>query len=236
MVAALVLRGLLAGLAAGVLTAAFGFVLGEPLIDSAISFEERGSTPHAIAHEEVAPVSREGQRAGLFVAGGLYGLSFGALFALTFAALRGRTRAESDWSLALMLGGLGFVAVGLVPFLKYPANPPGIGDPATITERTLLYYTMVGMSLLAVLAAWRFAARLQSESPWRPVVACASFIAIAGLGAALLPGVDEIPPDFPADLLWEFRITALGMQAVLWSAMGVLFAVAVRQRQTKARA
>ena len=43
----------------------------------------------------------------------------------------------------------------VVPFVKYPPNPPGIGDPATIGERTALYFGMVAISVLAAIAALR---------------------------------------------------------------------------------
>jgi Probable cobalt transporter subunit (CbtA) len=53
---------------------------------------------------------------------------------------------------------------------------------------------------------------------------------------ALLPTVDETPgpmrdatgaiiyPDFPADVLYEFRLLSLGTQSVLWVTIGLVFA------------
>jgi hypothetical protein len=40
-----------------------------------------------------------------------------------------------------------------------------------------------------------------------------------------MPGVDEVPADFPADLLWDFRLSSLLIQAALWTALGASFAV-----------
>jgi hypothetical protein len=49
----------------------------------------------------------------------------------------------------------GFVSLFLVPFLKYPANPPSVGDPGTVTRRTMLYLLLVGWSVVGMWAAWR---------------------------------------------------------------------------------
>ena len=45
--------------------------------------------------------------------------------------------------------------VYLVPFVKYPANPPSIGHPDTITDRSGLYLLMVVCSVIfLVTAVW----------------------------------------------------------------------------------
>ena len=130
MIAALMVRGLAAGLAAGVLAAGFGFVVGEPKVERAIGVEQ--GVRHQVGPTSAPLVSRSGQRVGLLVAGGLYGLAVGGLFALAFAAVRGRAGRPGDWSTAVWLAGLLFVAVAVVPSLKYPANPPGVSPcPAT---------------------------------------------------------------------------------------------------------
>src|SRR5437764_909537 len=38
-----------------------------------------------------------------------------------------------------------------------------------------------------------------------------------------LPAVNEVPKDFPAVVLWRFRLASLGTQAVLWAALGLVF-------------
>jgi hypothetical protein len=39
----------------------------------------------------------------------------------------------------------------------------------------------------------------------------------------VLPGVDEVPRDFPAEVLWRFRLATLGIHAILWSVTGLAF-------------
>ncbi len=40
----------------------------------------------------------------------------------------------------------------------------------------------------------------------------------------VLPTIDETPDDFPADVLYEFRLYSLGTQFVLWAIIAVVFA------------
>jgi hypothetical protein len=35
--------------------------------------------------------------------------------------------------------------------------------------------------------------------------------------------IDEVPAGFPADVLWNFRLAAWGIQVVLWASIGLLF-------------
>jgi putative cobalt transporter subunit CbtA len=233
MVSSLLLRGLVVGLLAGLLAGGFGFAFGEPRVDRAIAYEEA----HAAVGEahEHAPVSRDGQRGGLFLAMSLYGLSVGGLFALAFAFARGRFGPVAVWPLATRLAGVLFVAVVLVPFLKYPANPPSVGDPATISQRTWLYLVMVAVSLLALLAAARVArATGEGRSPWvAPLAAAATFVGTVAIAVLALPGVNEVPNGFPADLLWEFRLASLGTQAVFWSALAAGFGIGSHRAITR---
>jgi hypothetical protein len=204
--------------------------IGEPHVDRAIAFEERAAAA-APGHEpEAAPVSRDGQRAGLLLATALYGLGVGGLFALVYAGARGRLGPRHGGELAAWLAGVLFVAVVLVPFLKYPANPPAVGNPETIGERTILYLVMVAISLLSLVAAARVAGLFPSRPAWtRPAAAVGSFVAVVAVAFVVLPGFAEAPPGFPANVLWDFRVAALGTQVALWGTLGGVFA-AVTER------
>lgn len=228
----LLLRGLLAGVLAGLSAGGLAFVFGEPLVQDAIDIEEAASAQASLitSASRVAdwPVSRSGQRAGLFLATTLYGACVGTLFALAFAVVRGRYAARDDWQLSVRLGAGLFVALVLVPFLKYPANPPGVGDPATIGERTWLYLAMLVGGLLSLVATARVMGSVPAGAPpWRrPIFGLATFVALAGILAILLPGVDEVPTEFPATMLWNFRLSALGTQAALWTILAVAYGIA----------
>ncbi|MEV4747313.1 CbtA family protein [Streptosporangium sp. NPDC049248] len=229
MIRTLLLRGLLVGLVAGLIAAAFAYLLGEPNIDQAIALEEAASHAQSEAghsHGEEALVSRSGQRAGLFLALALYGMSVGGVFSLVFAGLRGRIGPRSDAVLAATMAATAFVALVLVPFVKYPANPPAVGDPDTIGSRTVLYLVLVAIGLLSV-AVGVACARKVPARPW--LAGVAGFLVPVIVTLLVLPTVNEVPDGFPAQLLWDFRVSSLGTQLVLWSAIGVLYGIAVQR-------
>ena len=41
---------------------------------------------------------------------------------------------------AALIALSGFIAIYAVPILRYPANPPSIGNPDTIGMRTAIYF------------------------------------------------------------------------------------------------
>lgn len=235
MIRALLVRGLVAGLLAGLAAGIFSSFVGEPLIDDAIAIEEAGLTPAELAEPPL--VSRDGQKIGLVFATAIYGTALGGLFALAFAVVRGRIRARNDLWLAVGLGAALFAAVAIVPFLKYPANPPAVGDPETITERTVLYYTMVATGLLALLAGWRVARRVPETAPRgaRAAAGVGVFAITVGLAVLLLPAVNEVPADFPGSLLTEFRWASIGLQTVTWATLAVGFGISVERARSRLR-
>jgi predicted cobalt transporter CbtA len=242
----LIARGLLAGAIGAVLAFVFARLCAEPVIGRAIAFED-GRTDvedaHGV-HEHGAELFTRGVQANAGLGFGvlIYGVAMGALFAVLFCAVYGRTqgRAKNPGPrlLAVLLAAGAFVAVYLVPFVKYPPNPPAVGQSDTIGARTGWYLVMVLASLvLAIAAVWlarRLAARLGAWNA-RLLAAGAYLVAIAVV-MVLLPTVDETPeplrdasgaiiyPGFPADVLYEFRVLSLGTQLVLWVTIGLVFA------------
>ncbi|MEU7305122.1 CbtA family protein [Streptomyces sp. NPDC007206] len=217
----LLVRGMLAGLAAGLLALVVAYVVGEPNVDKAISFE------HAHAHEhETEAVSRSLQStAGLATGVLVYGVAFGGIAALAFCFALGRVGRFGPRATALLLSGCALLAVYVVPFLKYPANPPSVGDPGTIGKRTALYFLMMLLSVLLAVAATLLGKRLAPSlgTWWATVVAVAAFTVVTGLAYQFLPAVNEVPKDFPATLLWRFRLSALAIQTALWAGFGLAF-------------
>ena len=73
--------------------------------------------------------------------------------------------------------------------------------------------------------------RVKGEAPGPEIVSpsAAAFIGIIVITQLLLPDINEVPDQFPAVVLWRFRIVSLGIQVILWSTFGLLFgAVAER--------
>jgi predicted cobalt transporter CbtA len=236
----LLVRGLIVGLFAGLLAGTVAYVLGEPRVDAAIAIEEAAGHAHTHDHgdgtepaaEESEPlVSRDGQRAGLFLATSLYGVALGGLFAVAYTLLRRKVRTANDAYAVLGLAAAGFIGVVLVPFLKYPPNPPAVGDPGTITQRTITYLLTVVIGLLAV---WAGVALSRRTARYGEVARLAGGLAglLVTIVAAyvILPRINEVPETFPATLLWQFRFASLGTQATLWLLLGFGYAATVDRR------
>lgn len=229
----LLVRGMLAGLAAGLLALVVAYFLGEPRVDSAIAYEEAHSHEHG-----VEAVSRTMQStAGLSTGVLLYGIAFGGIAALAYCFALGRIGRFGPRASALLLAAAGLVAVYVVPFLKYPANPPSVGDPDTIGKRTTLYFLMMALSVLLAVATVILGKRLAPRlGNWNATVAAGAFFLLAaGLAYAFLPAVDEVPKDFSPSLLWRFRLAALAVQATLWTAFGLVFGVLAERVLTAER-
>lgn len=236
MMGRLLVRGMLLGILAGLLTFGVGRLLGEPQVDRAIAFEEQvAQARHEAPEPEI--VSRPTQAGwGLLTGSVVFGAALGGLFTLGFAVVQGRLSADPRVTAGVVALG-GFVAVELVPFLKYPANPPSVGDPETIGTRTALYFTYLLVSVLAAIAAAGTGRRLAARiGGWNAgLVAVAAYLAVVGVAALILPSINEVPDAFSAVLLWRFRLASLAMQATLYTVLGLGFGL-LAERVLPARA
>ncbi|MCX4779818.1 CbtA family protein [Streptomyces sp. NBC_01264] len=221
----LLVRGMLAGLLAGIAAFLVAYLLGESQVDAAIAIEEAGAHDHH-GDAEAAPVSRALQAtAGLGTGTLLYGIALGGIAALVYCYALGRIGRFGPRATALLVSGGLFVTVSLVPFFKYPANPPAVGDPETTVQRTTLYVLMLALGLLLAAAALILGRRLAPGlgNLDASVVASLAFVAAVGVAYALLPGINEVPEGFPAALVWQFRLASLAIQAAMWSTFGLAF-------------
>jgi predicted cobalt transporter CbtA len=239
MMRTLLVRGMLAGLVAGVLATVFAYFFGEPSVNAAIGIEEAAGGTHAHSdHGTSVPdhgapeadsdelVSRDVQSTiGLFAGVGGYAVAVGGLFALAFAFLYGRVGSLRPRLTATLLGAGAFAVVVLVPFLKYPANPPAVGQGTTIGSRTALYFGFVALSVVlavvAVFAGRKLADRLGAWTGG--LIGAGGYLVAMAVWALVMPVIDEVPAEFPGSTLWTFRIAALGTQLVLWTALALTF-------------
>jgi predicted cobalt transporter CbtA len=237
---------MLAGLVAGLAAFVFAYGFGEPAVESGIAYEELAgaAAPAEQAHAHGAAdaghshgvaageelVGRGVQSTvGLLVGLTVYAVAIGGILALVHAATRGRVGPARPRDAALALAAAGFVSVVLVPFLKYPGNPPGSSDGGSIGQRTGLYLVMLLLSVLLAVVATAVARALAPRlGTWTAtVVAVVGYAVVALVAGSLLPAVDETPADFPAAALYDFRLASLGVQLVLWAALGLAFAALV---------
>ncbi len=238
MIGKLLVSGLIAGFIAGVLAFGTARVWGEPSVDAAIALEEAaaahdhapGTAPdHSHGEEEL--VSRETQAGmGLFTGTAVFCTALGGLFALAFAFLHGRVIPLGARATAGLTALAGFVTVSLVPALKYPPNPPAVGALETIGTRTGLYFGLIVASLAAAAIGIKILKSVRLQ-PWHAAIAgCATYAVLMLAAGTILPAVNEVGPDFPADVLWQFRTASIGLHAVIWTALGLVFGeLAARQ-------
>jgi len=215
----------LAGLIAGAITSAFHFVLAEPVIERAIEQEKQTKIAHG-ANSEAPIVSRTVQRRGLVIGLVIYGAVWGALFGVAYLLLESRRQLWDPrirgWLLAIVLGW----AVAWFPFLKYPANLPGVGESATVAYRQLLYVGFIVLSSAgAAIACFVHARGVPGGA--RSVLILYAVYAVA-LYLAMPANPD--PVRMPAVLVWTFRAISLAGLVVFWLVLGTSFQWLARAR------
>jgi hypothetical protein len=244
-------RGLLAGALAGVLAFVFARIFLEPVIELAIGYEDGiGAAHEALETAAGAAGHSHGEEGGGFtraiqmnIGMGLgvllFSVAIGALFAVVFAVAYGRVGNVSAKLLSLYVAGGMLVSAFIVPALKYPPSPPALSLDETIRQRTLLYLLMVVLSVALFVAAVYLRGRLVEKlGAWNATLAAgAGYIVAVAVVMLVLPTIDETPAPlkndagtivyegFPADLLYDFRLYALGTQVVIYATIGLVFGV-----------
>jgi predicted cobalt transporter CbtA len=185
-------RGALAGFIAGLLGFLFARIFAEPLIDEAMDYESgRGeilnklNTAVGLAAEPEGPeIFRRHIQSTIGIATGIVGFAtaMGALVAVAYLVLHGRFNVRPQ-ALVWQIAGFGFIAVYLLPFIKYPANPPAVGHDFTIGDRGRLYLTLVAASMVLLIGAIVFARRL------RPRFGLLGAVVLSGLGFFIVYGL-----------------------------------------------
>jgi hypothetical protein len=262
LVSGLVLRAAGVGLLGGLVAFVFARIFAEPLIQRAVDYEGgRGEAEAALAAAAGEPVGAGGSElfsravqgnVGIGVGIILFGLAVGCFFGVAYCLAYGRVGRVSARQLSLLVAGGGFLVLFLVPFLKYPANPPAVGNDATIAQRAGLYGVMVVACLVFGAAAIWLGQRLAPRfGTWNAtLLAGLAFVVVIGLVMVLLPplgslsanagevgpALTETPqplrdpsgaivfPGFDPDLLYYFRLYSVMAQALLWGVIGVAFA------------
>ena len=220
---AALIAGVLAGLAVGI----FHLIGTEPVIQQAIDLEDMLSQA---AGQPSGPelVSRSAQRIGLIIGFLLYGAVWGLIFGLIYWFLRGRMSGRHARRQTLGLALVGYWVLGIFPLLKYPANPPGVGDPATIGYRQGLYFSFLALSLIGALLVslvYRDLGRVgqswQRPSVRVPIVAIFSLMYAGALTLLMPDNPDPVP--MPPQLVARFRWLSMAGITVFWLVLGGTF-------------
>lgn len=257
-----ILRGILVGAFGGILAFVFARIFAEPQIQRAIDYESGRDAAQALL-DKAAGLTPEAAGPDIFsrtiqadvgIGAGMvaFGAAMGGLYAVAYILACGRTGNLRPRNLALLVALGGFLGFYLIPFVKYPANPPAIGHEETIRDRGGLYLLMVVASIaFLILAVW-LGQRLKPRfGNWNATLLAGLACVVAlGIVMAVLPSfghlhtnveqygrhATETPlplkdsqgrivyPGFPADVLFDFRLYSVAAQAILWAAIGLCYA------------
>ncbi|HRI94128.1 MAG TPA: CbtA family protein [Nocardioides sp.] len=234
--------GALAGAAGGVLATLVLELVVEPVINKSIAIEDaraaavevhdHGSGAHDHGGGEI--VTRLQQQVGggitVIVVAALLGVAFAVIYARSAHRMPGTT----DLGRSLSLAAIAFTVAAVMPALTIPANPPAVGDPATVNQRTVTYISTIAFSIVAVggiFALDRALASRNLSQEWRWLSVAGASVAALGVVMLVVPQVPQsIPSDVPAQLIWQFRIRSLAQLAALWAGIGIVHGVLMYRR------
>lgn len=236
---ALLRAGLVGGVSAGLVGALVSLLVVEAPIRSALAIEaarEAAAPGQADTHAHEELFSRNTQVVGGMLAAVLVGLVLGVVFAVVLAWLRPQLAGRTDYGRAVALALGGFVAVSLLPAVKYPANPPSVGDPDTIGTRTLYYVSFLAASIALAAVVLAVRRRLPARWPASWTATACTLLAVAGYAVLLLvwpASPDSIPADVPAALIWRFRLSSLAELGALWLTLGIVTGLVLERATTR---
>jgi predicted cobalt transporter CbtA len=218
---------LFSGAIAGIVLGLINQAIVEPFIDKAVSIETqrhiaRGESVDTIQQSQY----RIWQKGGEVVAAAMYGVSLSTLFGIVFVYSRRSLPGFTNKKKALFLAAIMFFVIFLIPALKYPANPPAVGNPSTIYYRETLYVGFIAVSGFSALALALSYKRLQTYSPEKPtwlIVPLIYAVIMVSSYIAFPPNPDKIT--IPANLIVSFRIASVFTIGIFWGVLGVIVGV-----------
>ena len=213
---------LLAGVISGLAYGGINLLVAEPFIDQAIGIEIQNliNEGEEVDMNEIANY-RLWQKGGEVVAGAIFGLSFASFYAIVYGYTRRSLPGSSDVKKSLFLASLVWLTIFIIPFIKYPGNPPAVGDPETIYYRQALYVTFVAISGLGALGSAFLYRKMASIGARKFIVPALYAAYIIGFYFAMPPNPDAIT--IPAELLTNFRIVTVITATIFWVILGITF-------------
>lgn len=217
---------LISGALAGTIHGVANLILVEPYLDTAIGIEnqhlfasgEEKDTPEFRAEFDSY---RYWQKGGQVLAGAILGTSIGALFGLVYAYSRSSLPGRTDLKKTFTLAAIMWLAIYFIPFLKYPANPPTVGDPETVILRSILYLSFITISGFGAVGFYQLYKKLQSQKKIVAFVGYAIFISIVFV--VMPPNPDEISA--PMELVNDFRTMSVIAVSVFWVSVATILGV-----------
>jgi predicted cobalt transporter CbtA len=217
---------LISGALAGTVHGVANLILVEPYLDTAIGIEnqhlfasgEEKDTPEFRAEFDSY---RYWQKGGQILAGAILGTSIGALFGIVYAYSRNSLPGRTDLKKTFILAAIMWLTVFIIPFLKYPANPPTVGDPETVVLRSILYLSFIAISGFGAVGFYQMYRKLQSRKKIIAFVGYAIFISTVFV--VMPPNPDEISA--PIELVNQFRMMSVIAVSVFWVSVAAILGI-----------
>ncbi|MDI1495821.1 MAG: Cobalt transporter subunit (CbtA) [Cenarchaeum symbiont of Oopsacas minuta] len=208
---------LVSGIVAGTIQGIANFVLVEPVLDRAISLEnmalfDSGDVQNTVEFRLEHEAYRTWQKGGQIIASAILGMSFGSLFGLIYAYVKKSLPSSDTIKKSLILAAIMWLVLFAIPFVKYPSNPPTVGDPATVGERTMFYLGLITVSGLLMLGTCYILKFLHGNKKFLALAGCAC---IMGVTLILFPEPADTT-NVPKDLLYDFRLASAISVTSFW--------------------
>ena len=209
------------GVIAGIILALLNLGIVEPTIDKAIALEvqKQVSSGENVNMSELIDY-RYWQKAGAFAGGAIYGAGLASLFGVIFVFARNKLPGKNNKQKAIFLAGIMWFVLFLMIALKYPANPPAVGDPETIYYREILYLTYImisGFAALGLAVIW-----IRTNMSSKRIIIPLIYAAIMVTAFVVMPSnPDKI--EISMDLIQTFRILSAMTIGVFWGVLGIIF-------------
>jgi predicted cobalt transporter CbtA len=213
---------LLAGAIAGTILGTINQVAVEPYIEQAIELEMQNTAQSGqVINPAEFAAYRFWQKGGEIIAGTILGLSIGSLYGIVFAYTRGSI-SGNNMKKALIVASIMWFVLFLMPALKYPPNPPAVGNPETIYYRQSLYVAFLAISGFSALGLAFLYRKMPSSNTKKAIIPSAYAAIMAGAYLAMPANPDPI--NATIDLVIGFRITSAITISMFWALLGVIFA------------
>ena len=225
---------LVSGFVAGVIHGTVNLVIVEPYLDEAIEIENQNLFATGLAEDTPqfwAEYSsyRDWQKSGQLLAGGILGMSIGALFGIVFAYSRNSLPKGHTVKKTFVLAAIMWLTIFIIPFLKYPANPPTVGDVDTVVLRSIQYLSFIAISGFSAVGFFILYKKLQNKKKGLAFVGYAVFITTVFFIMPVNP--DEVKA--PMDLVNSFRIMSVIAVTTFWIAEAIIFGMLWQKYKAK---
>ena len=214
---------LVSGAIAGFVHGTINFALVEPYLDQAIGLENESLFASGEAEDNLEfwaeyESYRIWQKSGQVLAGVILGLAMGSLFGIVYALSRNSLPGKTDVTKSVILAGVMWLTIYIIPFLKYPANPPTVGDGETVMLRAILYVSFIVLSGIGVVIFYKLSCKLQNNKKYFGLFGYVIFITI--LFFVMPENPDEITA--PMNLVNEFRLMSVLGVSSFWLSVGLI--------------